>query len=216
MRGDPVRLLGAWSAGLCTVLSLAYVLAQLAEWAGWLGSEGGPHSRSTPYGLAILLAPSLLLGIAFVVLMVSVQHLAEGATRIWGHVAVAFATMYATLVSLVYYVQLAFVIPRIERGEAEGIELLLFEPFDSFLYAVDVYGYSLMSLATLFAAPLFRGEGRERWIRRALVANGCLIPFLALQMYYPPLIWGGALWGITFPAAAWLLALHFRRLPAQR
>ena len=39
-----------------------------------------------------------------------------------------------------------------------------------------------------------------------------LIPFLALQMYYPPLIWGGALWAITFPAATWLLAIHFSHL----
>jgi hypothetical protein len=69
-----------------------------------------------------------------------------------------------------------------------------------------------MSLSTLFAAAVFGGPGIERWIRRALIANGCLIPFLALQMYYPPLIWGGALWGITFPAAAWLLAIHFSRL----
>jgi hypothetical protein len=144
--------------------------------------------------------------------MVSVHHCAEPAGRIWSHVAVVLASMYATLVSLVYYVQLAFVVPRIARGNAEGIELLIFEPFDSFLYAVDVYGYSLMSLATLFAAPVFGEQGIERWIRRALVANGCLIPFLALQMYYPTLIWGGSLWGITFPAATWLLAIRFRRL----
>jgi len=116
------------------------------------------------------------------------------------------------MVSIVYYVQLAFVMPRLARGETEGIELLLFEPFDSFLYAVDVYGYSLMSLSTLFAAAVFKGPGLERWIRYALIANGLLIPFLALQMYYPPLIWGGSLWAITFPAATWLLALHFRRI----
>lgn len=210
----PVRTLGFWSAALCVVLSLAYVLAQLAEWLGLLGSAGGPHSRSTTLGLAVLLTPSLLLGVAFVVLMVSVHHAAEASARIWSHVAIVFAGMYATLVSIVYYVQLAFVIPRIARNDAEGIELLLFEPFDSFLYAVDVYGYSLMSLATLFAAAVFRRQGLEGWIRRALIANGCLIPFLALQMYYPPLIWGGALWAITFPAATWLLAVHFSRLRA--
>ena len=208
----PERRLGFWSAVLCTVFSLAYVLAQLAEWFGWLGSEGGPHSRSTTFGLAVLLTPSLLLGLAFVVLMVSVHHAAEAPARLWSHVAIVFAGMYATLISIVYYVQLAFVIPRIARNDAEGIELLLFEPFDSFLYAVDVYGYSLMSLATLFAAAVFKRQGLERWIRRALIANGCLIPFLALQMYYPPLIWGGALWAITFPAATWLLAIHFSRL----
>lgn len=209
-----VRALGLWSAILCTLFSLAYVLAQLAEWAGLLGSAGGPHSRSTPFGLAVLLTPSLLLGISFVVLMVSVHHLAGASTRIWSHVAVAFASIYAALISIVYYVQLAFVIPRLASGRTEGIELLLFEPFDSFLYAIDVYGYSLMSLSTLFAAPVFRNNGLERWIRWALIANGCLIPFLALQMYWPPLLWGGALWAITFPAAAWLLAVHFGRLRA--
>ena len=207
----PVHALGYRSAVLCTVLSLAYVMAQLAEWLGWLGSAGGPESRSTTFGLAVLLTPSLLLGLAFVVLMVSVHYAAEASARAWSHVAIVFAGMYATLVSIVYYVQLAFVVPRVARGATEGIELLLFEPFDSFLYAVDVYGYSLMSLSTLFAAAVFRAEGLERWIRRALIANGCLIPFLALQMFWPPLIWGGALWAITFPLASALLTVHFRR-----
>jgi len=207
-----VRTLGFWSAVLCTVFSLTYVVAQLGEWSGLFGSAGGPHSKSTGLGLVVLLTPSLLLGISFVVLMVSVHYIAEAPKRIWSHIAVAFASMYATLISIVYYVQLAFVMPRIARGDAEDIQLLIFEPFDSFLYAVDVFGYSLMSLATLFAAAVFKAQGSERWIRRALIANGCLIPFLSLQMYYPPLIWGGSLWAITFPAATWLLAVHFKRL----
>ncbi len=209
---NSVRTLGLWSALLSSLFSITYVVAQLAEWAGLLGSSGGPHSKSTTYGLAILLTPSLLLGISFVVLMVSIHYIADSPKRIWSHVAVVFASMYATLVSIVYYIQLAFVMPRIARGETEDIQLLIFEPFDSFLYAVDVFGYSLMSLSTLFAAAVFKLQGIERWIRWALIANGCLIPFLALQMYYPPLIWGGSLWGITFPVATLLLALHFKRL----
>lgn len=209
---NSVRTLGLWSALLSSLFSITYVVAQLAEWAGLLGSSGGPHSKSTTYGLAILLTPSLLLGISFVVLMVSIHYIADSPKRIWSHVAVVFASMYATLVSIVYYIQLAFVMPRIARGETEDIQLLIFEPFDSFLYAVDVFGYSLMSLSTLFAAAVFKLQGIERWIRWALIANGCLIPFLALQMYYPPLIWGGSLWGITFPVATLLLAVHFKRL----
>jgi len=212
VRDKSVRTVGVWSAVLCTIFSLAYVLAQLGEWAGLFGSAGGPHSRSTSFGLAVLLTPSLLLGVSFVALTVSIHYTAETSARIWSHLAVVFASMYATLISIVYYVQLAFVIPRLARGDAEGIQLLIFEPFDSFLYAVDVFGYSLMSLSTLFAAAVFRSDGIERWIRWALVANGCLIPFLALQMYYPPLIWGGSLWAITFPSATWLLAIHFSRL----
>lgn len=68
------------------------------------------------------------------------------------------------------------------------------------------------SLATVFDTPAFRSVGLERWVRGALIANGCLIPFLALQMYYPPLIWDGSLWAITFPVASGLLAVHFGRL----
>ena len=207
-----IRSLGLWSAVLCTVFSVSYIVAQLAEWAGLFGSAGGPHSRSTTFGLVVLLTPSLLLGVSFVVLAVSIHYVAEASARIWSHLAVAFASIYATLISIVYYVQLAFVIPRLVRGDADDIQLLIFEPFDSFLYAVDVFGYSLMSLSTLFAAMVFGTQGIERWIRLFLIANGCLIPFLALQMYYPPLIWGGSLWAVTFPMATALLAVHFSRL----
>ncbi len=207
-----VRALGLWGAGLCTLFSVAYILAQLAEWAGLLGSAGGPGSRSTPLGLALLLTPSLLLGVSFVVLTVGIHHVADAGRRVFSHVAVALAGMYATLIGIVYYVQLAFVAPRMARGETAGIELLIFEPFDSFLYALDMLGYSLMSLSTLFAAGVFRGVGLEGRVRAALIANGCLVPFLALQMYYPFLIWGGSLWAITFPASTGLLFVYFRRL----
>ncbi len=76
-----------------------------------------------------------------------------------------------------------------------------FVPFDSFLYAVDLLGYSFMSVATLFAARVFTGGGIERVTRWLLTANGLLLPFLALQMYFHPLIWGGTLWAVTFPAS---------------
>ena len=46
------RRVGSWAAVLCTVFSLAYVFAQLAEWAGLLGSQGGPESSSTVLGIA--------------------------------------------------------------------------------------------------------------------------------------------------------------------
>jgi hypothetical protein len=209
---NSIRKIGIWSAVLCTVFSMTYIIAQLGEWAGLFGSSGGPHSLSTPIGLVVLLTPSLLLGLSFVVLMVSIHYYAETSARIWSHIAVVFASMYATLISIVYYVQLAFVMPRLVRGDTEGIEHLVFKPFESWLYAVDVYGYSLMSLSTLFAAAVFKSRGIERWIRWALIANGFLIPFLSLQMFYPPLIWGGSLWAITFPTATWLIAIHFRRL----
>jgi len=37
------------------------------------------------------------------------------------------------------------------------------------------------------------------------------VPFVALQMYYPPLLWIAALWAITFPGAMLSLAVLFGR-----
>lgn len=205
------KSIGFWSALLATLFSIAYIVAQFAEWFGWLGSQGGPESSSTPLGIVLLLTPSLLLGSAFLVLVVSIHQLAAPDRKIWSHAAVAFATAYAVLISIVYFVQLTYVLPHLARGETRGIEMFLFVPFDSFLYAVDILGYSFMSVATLFAAMVFTGAGQERVVRAFLIANGLLLPFIALQMYFHPLIWIASLWSVTFPGAAWSLAMLFRR-----
>jgi hypothetical protein len=205
------RSLGLWSAGFATLFSITYDIGQIAEWLGWLGSQGGPESSSTPLGFVVLLTPSLFLGSSFLILMVCVHELAAPDLRIWSRTAIAFSTAYATLISLNYYVLLTLVAPRLATGRTAGIEPFLFTPFDSFLYSVDILGYSFMSVATLLAARVFTGDGLERRARWFLTANGLLLPFLALQIYFHWLIWIAALWAVTFPGATWTLALIFRR-----
>jgi hypothetical protein len=205
------KSLGQWSAVLATVFSITYDVGQIAEWLGWLGSAGGPESPSTPLGLVVLLTPSLLLGPSFLVLMVCVHQLTHPDRRAWSHAAVAFATIYTALICINYYVQLTWVAPRLASGSSHGIEPFIFVPFDSFLYAVDILGYSFMSMATLFTAAVFRGSGQERVVRWFLVANGLVLPFIALQMYVHWFIWIAALWAVAFPGATWALAILFRR-----
>jgi len=207
----PARRVGLWSAALATVFSLFYVVAQLAEWFGWLGSHGGPESTSTILGIFVLLTPSLFLGSAFLVLLVAMHDVTPSARRIWSRAALAFGIAYAVLISMNYYVQLALVAPRMAEGRVAGIEPFLFVPFDSFLYAVDILGYTFMSVSTLFLAFALENTGLQRRARWFLVANGLLIPFLALQMYWHSLIWIASLWAVTFPGATWTLALLFRR-----
>jgi hypothetical protein len=161
-----------------------------------------------------LLTPSLFLGSAFLGLVASIHRIAAADRRIWSQLALAFATAYAVLISTVYFVQLTFVAPRLASGRMEGIEPFRFVPFDSFLYAVDILGYSFMSVATLFAARVFPGTGLERVARWFLTVNGLLLPFLALQMYWHSLIWIASLWAVTFPGSTWALAVLFRRLRA--
>jgi hypothetical protein len=208
------RKLGFWSAVLATVFSITYDVGQLAEWFGLLGSRGGPESSSTALGLVVLLTPSLFLGSAFLLMLVCVHQLAPSDRKVWSHAAVVFATAYTVLISINYFVQLTLVAPRLARGHVQGIEPFLFVPFDSFLYAVDILGYSFMSVATLLAAPVFRGPGLARIARWFLTANGFLLPFIALQMYFHPLIWVAVLWAVTFPGSTWTLAIVFRRATA--
>jgi len=205
------KTVGFWSAVLATVFSITYDIGQIAEWLGLMGSAGGAESASTPLGLIVLLTPSLFLGPSFLVLVVSIHHLSSPDRKIWSHAAVTFATAYAVLISINYFVQLTWVMPRLAAGRTQGIEQFLFTPFDSFLYSVDILGYSFMSVATLFAARVFTGKGLELVVRVFLTANGLLLPFIVLQMYVHWLIWIAALWAVTFPGSTWSLAILFRR-----
>ena len=204
--------LGFWSALFASVLAISYDLGQIVEWLGWMGSGGGPEHNSTWYGLVVLLVPSLLLGISFVVMMVCVHRQTPVDGRIWSQLGVVFAAMYGTLICMNYYVQLTFVAPHLYRGDVgPSAAPFVFDVFDSFTYSVDLLGYSFMSLATLFVAFAFPGDGLEKVARRFLLANGLIVPFIALQTFYHPLIWVASLWGVTLPGAMVSLALVFRR-----
>lgn len=208
------RNAGIWSAVLATFFSIFYDLAQIAEWLGLMGSDGGADNPSTPFGLFVLLTPSLLLGSSFLVMMVSLHKATPNDQKVWSQTALAFATVYTVLISINYYVQLTWVGPRLAAGRVAGMEAFLFTPFDSFLYAVDILGYSFMSLSTLFAAFTLKGRGLARTARVFLIANGLLIPFIALQMYVHWLIWIAALWAVTFPGSTWCMAILFKRARA--
>lgn len=147
-------------------------------------------------------------------MIVCVHQLAAPERKVWSSAALVFATVYTALISINYYVQLTWVGPRLSEGRIAGMEQFIFRPFDSFLYAVDILGYSFMSLATLFAAFVFTRRGASGTARLFLIANGLLLPFIALQMYWHALIWLAAAWAVTFPAATWSIALVFRRTQA--
>lgn len=202
---------GKWSSIFSSIFSLTYNIGQLAEWLNLFGSGGGPENASTVMGLIILLTPSLFLGTSFLILMVSIHYYASPDKKIWSHTGLVFATIYTTLISINYYIQLTLVVPHMIKGDTESVKSFLFTPFDSFIYSVDILGYSFMSLATLFAAFVFTGTKIERTVRYFLIANGFILPFIALQNYYHPLIWIASLWAITFPGATISLAILFNK-----
>jgi hypothetical protein len=207
-----VYTLGYWSAVLAATFSIAYDIGQIAEWFGLMGSGGGPENDSTWYGLVVLLVPSLFLGVTFVLMMGSVHRQAPAERKIWSQTALVFAIMYGTLICMNYFVQLTLVAPALYRADvSESVRPFLFNVFNSFTYSVDLLGYSFMSLSTLFAAFVFMGAGLEKTVRWFLFANGLIMPCIALQTFYHPLIWGASLWAVTLPGATLSLAVLFRR-----
>ncbi len=207
-----VYRLGFWSALSVSVFSLSYDIGQIAEWFGLMGSGGGPENDSTWYGLVVLLVPSLFLGISFPLTMAAVHRLAPTDKKVWSQAGLMFATMYGTLICMNYFVQLTLVAPALHRGEiSDSIRPFLFNVFNSFTYSVDLLGYCFMSLSTLFTAFVFSGTGLEKAVRWFLIANGLILPFIALQTFYHPLIWAATAWAVTLPGAAIALTLLFRR-----
>jgi hypothetical protein len=118
-----------------------------------------------PVGASLLLAPS------FVVMMVSIHYAAPEEKKIWSHIGITFAVLYAALVSIVYVTWLFVVEPHVLRGQAEQVALLSFAP-GSFMQMVDGLGYTFMGIATLFAAPVFAGKRVEQWICWLCLLNG--------------------------------------------
>jgi hypothetical protein len=197
------RTFGYWASLAAFVAAVGYGVPQLLQVAGVLAD---------PWDRILIFAPSLLLAPCFVLTMAAVHAAAAPRFRAVTLGALGLAVMYGTLVSIVYVIQLGSVIPHDLRGEGASVAAFACCGFGQPLTMVDLLGYTLMSVSTFLAAAAFPGAGLARATRSWLVANGLLAPFLILQVYWPSLIYVGALWLITFPAAMLCLALTFRRM----
>ncbi|MET0392814.1 MAG: hypothetical protein ABW019_06715 [Chitinophagaceae bacterium] len=203
---NPVRSIGIWSSILSFVFAIGYCIPELLSTAGLL-----PH----PHNLFWLFLPSLFLAPAFLVTMLCLHYQADGELKIWTAPGAAFAIIYCAFATLTYFVQLTVVVPvQVSGGPADGIDVLLFDR-QTFLMAIDCLGYFFMSLSTFFAAFAFR-RLVNKWLYRALLYNGLLMPILILAFFYPVLYYVGALWMISFPLAMVQAARLFRRNTASK
>jgi hypothetical protein len=192
---------GFWAAVAAFATSVGYGIPQLLQVAGVLPD---------PWDRILIFAPSLALAPSFVLTMAAVHVAAPLPWKAFSLGALGTAVMYATLVSIVYVTQLGVVIPHDIRGDGAAVAFLACCGQGQFLTGVDLLGYTLMSLATLLAAPVFADRATRWW----MAANGLLAPFLIAQLAWPALIYVGALWLITFPVAMAYVALWFTREPA--
>jgi hypothetical protein len=166
---------GFWAAVLTVLVTATFAVAGFSTPA-----RSGPFCGPTtwacvpaPYvdvaqfipGDYLWLIPGLLLVPIFVVLMAAIHAFAPESRRIFSGIGLAFAVAYAVVIGVDYFAQFAVIIPSLHAGEIEGLSLFTQYNPHGFFIAGEAFGYLAMSLALLFAAPVFDGGRIERGIR---------------------------------------------------
>jgi len=198
-----ILTIGFWSALGTTVFALIYIVPQLI-----IGIDM-PESKNDLFSI---LTPSMFLAFSFLVMMVAVHYYASEDKRIWSQIGMLLAAAYFVFVNIVYFTVLTVTMPHTLAGDSASVELLRYVP-KSFMTGIDALGYTSMSLATLFAAPVFLGTKLKKWIRIFFISNGIIAPIILSTQIYPLMAYAGATWIITMPLSSVLfMILCYREL----
>ena len=174
---------GATRLGFWTAIVTIVVVAVFAVVAIPTPPRSGPFCASAcvayPYvdvaqfipGDYLWLLPGILLAPTFVVLMACIHAYAPEPKKIYSRIGLSFALIYAVVILVDYYLQLTVVVPSLQAGETEGLSLFTqYDPHGVFI-ALETLGYSMLTVALLFAAPVFAGGRVERSIRGLFVLS---------------------------------------------
>lgn len=115
--------------------------------------------------LAIMEVLTLLAAPPMVIMMAAVHGYAPPERKTYSLISLAFMTLVAGMTSAVHFVELT----AVRQLGAGGIV------WPSPAYAVELLAWNLfLGLSLLFAAPVFKGGGPERGVRRGLLISGAL------------------------------------------
>ncbi|MCX6261541.1 MAG: hypothetical protein NTY95_12070 [Bacteroidia bacterium] len=145
----------------------------------------------------------------FLIVITCIYYSAPDDKKILGQIGLSFAIIYATMISMNYFIQLTFV-----KFGAFNTDIFSITDPQSMMMTIEVLGYFFMGLSTLFIAPIFQSGRLEKSIRWLFVFNGILgiggaIGF-ALNLDWRILIGGLILWTIVMPITTALLAYWFK------
>ena len=187
---------GATRLGFWTAIVTIVVVAVFAVVAIPTPPRSGPFCASAcvayPYvdvaqvipGDYLWLLPGILLAPTFVVLMACIHAYAPEPKKIYSRIGLSFALIYAVVILVDYYLQLTVVVPSLQAGETEGLSLFTqYDPHGVFI-ALETLGYSMLTVALLFAAPVFAGGRAERAIRALFTLSFVLavVAFVGLAL----------------------------------
>ena len=162
--------LGMWAAvltAICTVVFAVIAIATPARsgpfCATW-GCVAYPYTAVAQFipGDDFWLIPGILLALLFVVLFACIHAFALEGQKLFSRIASLFAWAYAVVIVADYFSQFTIVMPSLQSGETAGLSLFTQYNPHGFFIAGEALGYLLMSIAFLFAAPVFARGRAER------------------------------------------------------
>lgn len=215
-----VNKIGFWAAVFTAILAAAFIIMGMFGSSSWDTFPGMVNYiwttiKAIDYALFI---PAFLSAPVFVVLMACIHYYASVDKKIYSLIGLAFALIYATIITTDYFVLWTVLLPSTIMGETAGLSLFsLYNPHGIFV-SLESLAYLMMSVALLFVAPVFQGSRIERALRWIFIAGfvlaiGSLFGVLLMKydivmyeiaiitIYCPVLIISGILLGKIFQRA---------------
>lgn len=132
--------------------------------------------------------PGALVAPLVLVLMGCLHQYAAAEQKLFSQLGLIFAAIYAAIISVDYYIQIAVIQPSLLRGELEGVALISqYNPHSIFI-ALEDLAYVMLGVAFLFMAPVFAGQERLAGVLRWLFRLSSLLALGGFLLYH--LIYG--------------------------
>jgi hypothetical protein len=151
-----------------------------------------------------------LLLAGYLVMMAVTHQLAEEQEKIFTLIALLFTTVFASLIFFNYINQTTF-LPALARAylpEYDGVisAFSLDNPI-ALCWAIEMWGYALLGVATWLTAPVFKRTHTERITGKLMVANGIVSLLSAFAISTGNLSWVLTPYGLAGYSAWNLLVL---------
>lgn len=116
---------------------------------------------------------SMFIAWGFVPLICSFAAYSEKETKAFGYAAIAFSSIYATLIMIVYFSQLTSV--RFLDLSQQASQILDYKTFGLF-FSYDLLGYGFMALSTFFISFTIKSSSKgNKWLKTLLLIHGFFV-----------------------------------------
>lgn len=112
----------------------------------------------------------MFIAFSFVPMMCAYSYYSIPDKKVAGNIAVAFSSVYAVLILLVYFAQVTAV--ALNELNVQASQIIDYSKFGLF-FSYDLLGYGIMALATFFVGLTIEVKSkRDRWLQWLLIIHG--------------------------------------------